>query len=154
MFEIAHFVSRQKGLVLNISSGVGRFPWPFYSIYSSTKAFICTFSKALQAEYKAKRIIIQVVTPYSISTPMTRYLKPSIMTKTAEDFVKESLNFVAVGDETCGCLAHEILVNLNSFLLEKARKDVWNLFMHGCTSQIYFKSLSSLCLRINTLYRF
>ncbi|XP_056662744.1 17-beta-hydroxysteroid dehydrogenase type 3 isoform X2 [Monodelphis domestica] len=81
---------RQKGLVLNISSGVGRFPWPFYSIYSSTK----------------------VVTPYSISTPMTRYLKPSIMTKTAEDFVKESLNFVAVGDETCGCLAHEILARL------------------------------------------
>ncbi|XP_056662745.1 17-beta-hydroxysteroid dehydrogenase type 3 isoform X3 [Monodelphis domestica] len=82
------------------------------NIFSVVKAFICTFSKALQAEYKAKRIIIQVVTPYSISTPMTRYLKPSIMTKTAEDFVKESLNFVAVGDETCGCLAHEILARL------------------------------------------
>ncbi|XP_056662747.1 17-beta-hydroxysteroid dehydrogenase type 3 isoform X5 [Monodelphis domestica] len=56
--------------------------------------------------------VVKVVTPYSISTPMTRYLKPSIMTKTAEDFVKESLNFVAVGDETCGCLAHEILARL------------------------------------------
>ncbi|XP_027730798.1 testosterone 17-beta-dehydrogenase 3 isoform X3 [Vombatus ursinus] len=50
---------RRKGLVLNISSGAGRFPWPLYSIYSSTKAFVCTFSKALQVEYKEKGIVIQ-----------------------------------------------------------------------------------------------
>ncbi|XP_044513492.1 testosterone 17-beta-dehydrogenase 3 [Gracilinanus agilis] len=129
---------RQKGLVLNISSGAGRFPWPFYSIYSSTKAFVCTFSKALQAEYKAKGIIIQVVTPYSISTPMTKYLKPSMMTKTAEEFVKESLNFVAVGDETCGSLAHEILAHLidliPSWLLYN---DVFqNIMMKHCTNYI------------------
>ncbi|XP_072452994.1 17-beta-hydroxysteroid dehydrogenase type 3 isoform X2 [Notamacropus eugenii] len=103
---------RRKGLVLNISSGAGRFPWPLCSVYSSAKAFVYTFSRALQVEYKEKGIIIQVVTPYSISTPMTKYLKPNIITKTADGFVKESLNFVAAGDETYGCLAHEILAHL------------------------------------------
>ncbi|XP_043835296.1 testosterone 17-beta-dehydrogenase 3 [Dromiciops gliroides] len=103
---------RRKGLILNLSSGVGRFPWPLYSIYSSTKAFVCMFSKALQAEYKEKGIIIQVLTPYSISTSMTKHLNPNLITKTADEFVKESLDFVAVGDETCGCLAHEILAHL------------------------------------------
>ncbi|XP_078009131.1 17-beta-hydroxysteroid dehydrogenase type 3 isoform X5 [Phascolarctos cinereus] len=55
---------------------------------------------------------VQVVTPYSISTPMTKNLNPSIITKRADEFVKESLDFVATGDETCGCLAHEILAHL------------------------------------------
>ncbi|XP_074057815.1 17-beta-hydroxysteroid dehydrogenase type 3 isoform X2 [Macrotis lagotis] len=103
---------RRKGLILNISSAAGRFPWPLYSIYSSTKAFVCTFSKALQSEYKEKGIIIQVITPYSISTPMTKHLNPNIITKTADEFVKESLDLVAAGDEICGCLAHEILAYL------------------------------------------
>ncbi|XP_055982455.1 17-beta-hydroxysteroid dehydrogenase type 3 [Sorex fumeus] len=103
--------SRQKGLILNISSGVALFPWPLYSMYSASKAFVCTFSKALQVEYKAKGIIVQVLTPYAISTPMTKYLSTNIITKTADEFVKESLNYVTFGDEACGCLAHEILAN-------------------------------------------
>ncbi|XP_042710502.1 17-beta-hydroxysteroid dehydrogenase type 3 [Malaclemys terrapin pileata] len=100
---------RQKGLILNLSSGLGTFPCPLYTIYSASKAFVCTFSKALQAEYKAKGIIIQVVAPYAVSTPMTMYQKPNLITKTAEEFVRESLIYVTVGEETFGCLAHEIL---------------------------------------------
>ncbi|KAH1168898.1 testosterone 17-beta-dehydrogenase 3 isoform X4 [Mauremys mutica] len=100
---------RQKGLILNLSSGLGTFPCPLYTIYSASKAFVCTFSKALQAEYKAKGITIQVVAPYAVSTPMTMYQKPNLITKTAEEFVRESLIYVTVGEETFGCLAHEIL---------------------------------------------
>uniref|UniRef100_A0A8D0GH69 Hydroxysteroid 17-beta dehydrogenase 3 n=1 Tax=Sphenodon punctatus TaxID=8508 RepID=A0A8D0GH69_SPHPU len=98
-------------LILNLSSGLGIFPCPLYTIYSASKAFVCTFSKALQAEYRAKGIIIQVVAPYGVSTPMTRYQNPNLITKTAEEFVRESLTYVTFGDETFGCLAHEILVN-------------------------------------------
>ncbi|XP_004685234.1 PREDICTED: testosterone 17-beta-dehydrogenase 3 [Condylura cristata] len=103
--------SRQKGLILNISSGAALFPWPLYSLYSASKAFVHTFSKALQMEYKAKGIIIQVLTPYAVSTPMTKHLGANMITKTADEFVKESLNYVRFGDEACGCLAHEILAN-------------------------------------------
>ncbi|XP_067424654.1 17-beta-hydroxysteroid dehydrogenase type 3 isoform X2 [Emydura macquarii macquarii] len=79
------------------------------NIISAIKAFVCTFSKALQAEYKAKGITIQVVAPYGVSTQMTMYQKPNLITKTAAEFVRESLRYVTVGEETCGCLAHEIL---------------------------------------------
>ncbi|KAK2532880.1 Hsd17b3, partial [Columba guinea] len=101
---------------------------------NGAKAFISTFSKALQAEYKEKGIIIQVmlhlaifafiltnpsrksempksvVAPYGVSTPMTMYQKPGLITKTAEEFVSESLDYVTFGDEIFGCLAHEMLV--------------------------------------------
>ncbi|XP_074137789.1 17-beta-hydroxysteroid dehydrogenase type 3 [Sminthopsis crassicaudata] len=135
---------RRKGLILNISSGAGRFPWPLYSLYSSTKAFVCTFSKALQAEYKEKGIIIQVVTPYSISTSMTKHINPNIITKTADEFVKESLDFVAVGDETCGCLAHEILAHLLDLIPSWVIYSdlVQNIFLTSCTN--YLKQNSNI----------
>uniref|UniRef100_A0A5F9DGG8 17beta-estradiol 17-dehydrogenase n=1 Tax=Oryctolagus cuniculus TaxID=9986 RepID=A0A5F9DGG8_RABIT len=56
---LKHMGSRRRGLILNISSGAALFPWPLYSLYSASKAFVCTFSKALQAEYKEKGVIIQ-----------------------------------------------------------------------------------------------
>ncbi|XP_051852814.1 17-beta-hydroxysteroid dehydrogenase type 3 [Antechinus flavipes] len=135
---------RRKGLILNISSGAGRFPCPLYSLYSSTKAFVCTFSKALQAEYKEKGIIIQVVTPYSISTPMTKHINPNKITKSADEFVKESLDFVAVGDETCGCLAHEILAHLLDLIPSWVIYSdlVQNIFLIHCTN--YLKQNSNI----------
>lgn len=53
---------------------------------------------------------LQVLTPYAVSTPMTKHLNTNMVTKTADEFVKESLKYITIGDETCGCLAHEILV--------------------------------------------
>ncbi|XP_040612077.1 testosterone 17-beta-dehydrogenase 3 isoform X1 [Mesocricetus auratus] len=106
---LKHMESRRRGLILNISSGIALRPWPLYALYSASKAFVCTFSKALHVEYRAKGIIIQVLTPYAVSTPMTKYLNTNMVTKTADEFVKESLKYVAIGDETCGCLAHEVL---------------------------------------------
>uniref|UniRef100_A0A8B9CEL1 Hydroxysteroid 17-beta dehydrogenase 3 n=1 Tax=Anser brachyrhynchus TaxID=132585 RepID=A0A8B9CEL1_9AVES len=78
---------RQKGLILNLSSGLGTFPCPLYTMYSASK----------------------VVAPYGVSTPMTMHQKPGLITKTAEEFVSESLDYVTFGDEIFGCLAHEIL---------------------------------------------
>uniref|UniRef100_A0A452S705 17beta-estradiol 17-dehydrogenase n=2 Tax=Ursus TaxID=9639 RepID=A0A452S705_URSAM len=85
-------------------------------MYSASKAFVCTFSKALQAEYKRKGIIIQVLTPYAVSTAMTKYLHANMITKTADEFVKESLNYITIGDETCGCLTHELLRSFLSLI--------------------------------------
>ncbi|XP_063770860.1 17-beta-hydroxysteroid dehydrogenase type 3 [Pseudophryne corroboree] len=100
---------RRKGLILNISSAVGRFPCPLYTLYSASKAFVTTFSKALQAEYKSKGIIIQAVTPYGVSTPMIHNPSTNIITKSSRDFVRESLNHVTQGNETYGCTAHAVL---------------------------------------------
>ncbi|XP_030323215.1 testosterone 17-beta-dehydrogenase 3 [Calypte anna] len=113
---LKQMVPRKKGLILNLSSGLSTFPCPLYTMYSASKVFISTFSKALQAEYKAKGIIIQGVAPFGVSTPMTMYQKPSLITKTAEEFVSESLDYVTLGDEIFGCLAHEMLACVLQFV--------------------------------------
>ncbi|XP_044302530.1 testosterone 17-beta-dehydrogenase 3 [Varanus komodoensis] len=108
---LEQMIPRQKGLILNISSAVGTFPCPLFAIYSASKAFVYTFSRALQMEYKPKGIIIQGVTPFAVATQM--YMrKPSLTIKSAEEFCRESLEYVKFGDTTFGCLAHEILALL------------------------------------------
>ncbi|KAM7023664.1 LOW QUALITY PROTEIN: 17-beta-hydroxysteroid dehydrogenase type 3 [Acridotheres tristis] len=99
------FLNSQKGLILDLSSG-STFPCPLYTMYSTSKTFI-RFLQPLQAEYKAKVIIIQVVIPYGVSAPMTMYQNPNITTKIAEEFVSESLECVPFGDELFGCFTHE-----------------------------------------------
>ncbi|XP_056380907.1 17-beta-hydroxysteroid dehydrogenase type 3 [Hyla sarda] len=100
---------RRKGLILNISSAFGSFPCPLYTMYSASKVFVSTFSKALLAEYKSKGIIIQALTPYGVSTPMTKNQSTNLITKSSRDFVRESLDHISHGSETFGCLAHAVL---------------------------------------------
>ncbi|XP_044142155.1 testosterone 17-beta-dehydrogenase 3 isoform X2 [Bufo gargarizans] len=128
---------RRKGLILNISSAIGSFPCPLYTIYSASKAFVTTFSKALQAEYKSKGIIIQAVTPYGVSTPMTKNMSTNLITKSSEDFVRESLNHVTHGSETFGCLAHAVLGGIMN------QVPLW--VIHSTRVQEYF--LTTLMLR-------
>ncbi|XP_072564665.1 17-beta-hydroxysteroid dehydrogenase type 3 isoform X3 [Paramormyrops kingsleyae] len=80
-------VKRKKGLILNVSSGVACSPWPMYSLYTASKA----------------------VTPFGISTSMTGYQDPNIITFTAEDFVRTSLQYVTAGDQTYGSVSHQLL---------------------------------------------
>uniref|UniRef100_A0A8C3E3Z6 Uncharacterized protein n=1 Tax=Corvus moneduloides TaxID=1196302 RepID=A0A8C3E3Z6_CORMO len=91
---------RQKGLILNLSSGLSHFPCPLYTMYSATKVNL----SHLQAEYKVKVITIQVVIPYGTSAPMTMYQNSGVITKTAGEFVTKSLEYVTFGDEIFGYL--------------------------------------------------
>ncbi|CAI5786968.1 testosterone 17-beta-dehydrogenase 3 [Podarcis lilfordi] len=109
---LKQMVSRQKGLILNVSSAVGTFVCPLYAVYSASKAFVCMFSKALQAEYKGKGIIIQALTPLGVSTQMTNWVETNLFMKSAEDFARQSLECVTFGDETCGSLSHEFLAKI------------------------------------------
>uniref|UniRef100_A0A673WD76 Hydroxysteroid (17-beta) dehydrogenase 3 n=1 Tax=Salmo trutta TaxID=8032 RepID=A0A673WD76_SALTR len=98
-----------KGVIVNISSGVASVPSPMYTMYCASKVFVERFSQGLQAEYKAKRIMIQAVAPFGVSTPMTGYQKSNMVTLTAEDFVRTSLEYLQAGDKTYGSICHTVL---------------------------------------------
>ncbi|KAF7695285.1 testosterone 17-beta-dehydrogenase 3 [Silurus meridionalis] len=102
-------VKRGGGIILNISSGISKVPFPLYTLYSATKMFVETFSRGLSAEYKSKRILIQNVSPFGVSTAMTGYQNPSIITFTPEAFVRNSLQYLKAGEQTYGSVTHAIL---------------------------------------------
>lgn len=102
-------VERGRGIILNISSGISKIPFPMYTLYSASKVFVEIFSRGLQAEYKSNGILIQSVSPFGVSTAMTGYQKPSIITFTPDGFVKSSMLYLKAGEQTYGSVSHAIL---------------------------------------------
>lgn len=57
-------VSRSRGAIVNVSSVLSAVPaTPLVSLYSATKSFLDTFSKAIAEEYGPKGIDVQVCSP-------------------------------------------------------------------------------------------
>ncbi|XP_012676082.1 testosterone 17-beta-dehydrogenase 3 [Clupea harengus] len=131
---------RGKGVILNVSSGMATIPFPTYTLYTASKVCVDTFSQGLQAEYKAKGIIIQAVTPFAISTHMTGYQKPNLITLTPEKFVKTSLAYLKAGDKTFGSIPHTIMgwilqtVPIQFFHTEKMQQQLIELVKKNNTS--------------------
>lgn len=63
-----------KGVILNVSSVAGFFPFPGFAMYGATKAFVTTFSEALDFEFKDSGIRVLAACPGH--TP-TRFQKRS-----------------------------------------------------------------------------
>ncbi|KAJ1142176.1 hypothetical protein NDU88_008503 [Pleurodeles waltl] len=107
-------LERKRGVIVNMSSEAGSHPHPFHVLYSSTKACMNFFSKALEAEYRNMGITVQCVTPLFVATKLVPNKKPSLTVKTAEDFAREAVNTIGFATYTNGCLVHGI----QSFLFE------------------------------------
>lgn len=61
---------RRKGYVLNVSSLAAWLPYPFISLYSATKAFNRTFTKALRIEYRKTGVKVATVYFGAVDTPL------------------------------------------------------------------------------------
>lgn len=63
------FVSRNKGVIINIASIVALAPEMLNGSYSGTKAYVVNFTQSMHHELSAKGIKVQVVLPGAIDTP-------------------------------------------------------------------------------------
>ena len=92
----------QKGII-NISSTAGFQPIPFASIYSATKAFLTTFSLALEQELREDGVIVVTVCPGRLcknsngdpQQPVPR--KWAGIYQTPEEVVQQALQALASG---------------------------------------------------------
>ncbi|KAM7352953.1 hydroxysteroid dehydrogenase-like protein 1 [Cochliomyia hominivorax] len=113
-----HFInkwykSRTKGLIVNISSGTELQPCPHGSVYGASKAYIKSFTLALQEETKNTGISVQLCSPNFVVTKINRYSK--IIMKGGSPFLPQPNGYAkwAVGtlgrtDETSGYFWHGI----------------------------------------------
>lgn len=65
---LPHFRQQQSGMILNISSGAGRFTLPLISLYASSKFALEGFSEALSFELAALNIIVKIIEPGGTAT--------------------------------------------------------------------------------------
>jgi short-subunit dehydrogenase len=64
-------VSRKSGRIMNIGSLLSFLPFPYFAVYSSTKAFVKAFSETLAAELDGTGVIVTSLYPGTIDTGFT-----------------------------------------------------------------------------------
>jgi short-subunit dehydrogenase len=62
------FLARGAGSIVNIASVLAFHPWPEFGVYDASKAYVVSFSQALQGEVAGKGILVQVVVPPAVGT--------------------------------------------------------------------------------------
>ena len=62
-------VVRKSGKIMNVASLLAFLPFPYYSVYSATKAFVLAFSETLAAELEGTGVTITTLCPGPVDTP-------------------------------------------------------------------------------------
>jgi uncharacterized protein len=68
----ALLAKKQSGVILNVSSVAGFFPFPTFTVYAATKAFVTNFSLGLDAELSSSGIRVLTCCPGPITTDFLR----------------------------------------------------------------------------------
>jgi uncharacterized protein len=104
---LAGMVARGRGAVINVSSGLGFVPAPYYATYGATKAFVNSFSEALAEELRGTGVAIQTLCPGFTRTGFQRNAGmdasriPSFLWQEADEVVEASLAALRHGTVVC-----------------------------------------------------
>ncbi|XP_059168490.1 very-long-chain 3-oxoacyl-CoA reductase-like [Physella acuta] len=101
-------LKKKCGYIINLGSSAGNSPTPLLALYSATKAFVATFSSALQLEYSDKGITIQCIVPFFVVSKLSKVRNPSLFVPTPSTFVRSALRTVGLQAHTSGYWPHEI----------------------------------------------
>lgn len=64
-------VSRKSGRIMNVGSVLSFLPFPYFAVYSATKAFVLAFSDTLAAELEGTGVIVNSLYPGTTDTGFT-----------------------------------------------------------------------------------
>jgi short-subunit dehydrogenase len=97
---LAELKSHPRAYILNIGSLSAYFPIAYKSVYSSSKAFILNFSRALKQELKGSSVSITVINPNGVRTNADTHTRIDTHSKLSTRlFIKDSAEIarIAVG---------------------------------------------------------
>lgn len=60
---------KRNSHIINLASSAGFMPFPGYSVYGASKAYVLNFSRALRAELKPRGVHVLAVCPGPVNTP-------------------------------------------------------------------------------------
>ncbi|KAL8572774.1 hypothetical protein ACOMHN_030356 [Nucella lapillus] len=110
---LPQMVKRQRGAVVNMSSGACVHVTPQVTVYAATKAYLDYFSRALEFEYRDCGITVQCLLPFYVSTRMTRYSetlsRTSLFIPSAPTFARSAVKTLGYSAHTTGYFPHTVL---------------------------------------------
>ncbi|KAH0551282.1 inactive hydroxysteroid dehydrogenase-like protein 1 [Cotesia glomerata] len=103
---------RQKGAIVNVSSGSELQPLPLMTVYAATKVYLRSFSEALRVEYNKFGITVQHLTPLFVNTKMNafshRLQVSTVAVPDATTYAKNAVATLGKIDSSTGYWAHGI----------------------------------------------
>ena len=107
--------SNIKGIIINLSSVLELTPMPYGAVYAASKAYVCSFTKALQCEAKPYGIRVQLVSAGFVQTQLLEYssimAKGGIFAPSAEEYVRCAVSTIGISDETSAYHLHACIVS-------------------------------------------
>ena len=92
-FVLPGMVERKAGTIVNLSSGSAMYTLPLLAEYSGAKSFVEKFSRAINAEYKAKGVTCQCQIPFYVATKLAK-MRKSLMVPTPQAYVAKAIKWV------------------------------------------------------------
>jgi short-subunit dehydrogenase len=62
-------IARKSGRIMNVASILSFLPFPFYSVYSATKAFVLAYTETTAAELEGSGVTLTALCPGTVETP-------------------------------------------------------------------------------------
>ncbi|XP_071973724.1 inactive hydroxysteroid dehydrogenase-like protein 1 [Engystomops pustulosus] len=115
-------IQRKSGAIINVSSGACYIPVPLIAVYAASKAFLDSFTKALQFEYASSGIFIQSLTPLFVVTKIVNFseyfTKKSLLVPSAKEYAHSAVRTIGVSRRTAGHWSHIIQLAIGSWMPE------------------------------------
>jgi len=86
-------IQRKSGHIVNVGSGFGSVPYPFFATYSASKAGLAAFSQSLRRETNRSNISVTHVSPRAVETELNG--GTARIVGRATDMAMDDPNFVA-----------------------------------------------------------
>jgi 17beta-estradiol 17-dehydrogenase / very-long-chain 3-oxoacyl-CoA reductase len=80
-----------RGLILNVGSASGLLPTPLLAVYAASKAYLSSWSTALQREYASAGVDSDCAVAFFVVSNMSKRKKPTALIPTPDAFVRSSL---------------------------------------------------------------
>lgn len=62
-------IERKSGRIMNVASLLSFLPFPYYSTYSATKAFVLAYTETIGAELEGSGVVVTALCPGTVETP-------------------------------------------------------------------------------------
>ncbi|KAJ9101778.1 hypothetical protein QFC21_003117 [Naganishia friedmannii] len=93
---LPQMLGAHNGLILNIGSFAATVPSPLLAVYSASKAFMATWTKALGEEVKDEGITVRLIVPSFVVSKMSKIRRASALVPTPDAYVRATLSSIGL----------------------------------------------------------